>query len=211
MAWVGNRLQLTVELAGPDAHCLRNHSKGGLKQLRALRRLCKSPPRWKPISNAARNRDPAPDWRKETTLYLCTSFLDQQSAVSAGSTGKPIPTYLFPLDDKTIESINSWAYYYRGHDLLWIGSAKLEMAAYRELADPKKRPVILGPAKSVVKLNVPPGFLPTTTFTGILVGSTNSASGIVSAPAAAGNGRVTLRPQFTRVSEALNFAVPDAD
>ena len=136
-AWVGGRLQVTLELAGPDAHRHRNHSSGGLRELRVLRRLCKSPPRWKLVSDAARRRKPVPDWRKETSLYLWTGFLCRTSAVSAGSTGKPVPTYLLPIDDKKIESIYSWAAYYRGHDLLWVGSAKLEIPAYRELADPR--------------------------------------------------------------------------
>jgi|GEM_PF-1426989 hypothetical protein len=29
IAWVGKRLQITLMLAGPDAHAAKNHSKGG--------------------------------------------------------------------------------------------------------------------------------------------------------------------------------------
>jgi hypothetical protein len=115
MARVGKRLQVTLTLAGPDAHSARHHSKWGRQELRKLRRLCKAEPKWTMISNAARRRQPVPDWRKESARYLFTDLHDQTSPVRAGSTGEPVPSYLLPLKDGEIEGINGWACHDRAH------------------------------------------------------------------------------------------------
>jgi len=133
--WVGNRLQIILELAGPDAHLKKNHSKYGLEELAKLRSLCKTAPRWRRIASTTVRRRPALDWRKESSLYLIVGWIEDVSPVRAGSTGRLIPPYLLPLSDRETEDLCSWASYYRAHDLIWIGSADLEIPAYRQLAE----------------------------------------------------------------------------
>ncbi len=136
LGWVRNRLQITLELAGPDAHLKRSHSKWGLEELAKLRAVCKTAPRWKRIACTAVRRRPVLDWRKETALYLLTGCIEDASPVRAGSTGRHIPPYLLPLSDRELECLCGWASYYRAHDDIWIGSADLEIPAYKQLADP---------------------------------------------------------------------------
>lgn len=136
LAWAGKRLQVTLTLAGPDAHTVKNHSKWGRSELRKLCRLCKTEPKWTMVSNAAKRRRPAPDWRKEAALYLYTHLHDQTSPVRTGSAGEPVPAYSLPLDDPEIEWIHGWAHRYRAYDLIWICSGALEIPAYIQTADP---------------------------------------------------------------------------
>jgi predicted nucleic acid-binding Zn ribbon protein len=78
-----------------------------------------------------------PSWRSVKSLYLYTNMLDLESPVKSPEFDISFPLYELPISPKTREYLNSWADAYRDHDSIWIRSGALEMAAYKQLADPR--------------------------------------------------------------------------
>ena len=70
-------------------------------------------------------------------MSLCNlKRADAASPLSCGDTGLPIPLYLLPITQQIRESLYFWARAYNYHDNIWLGSAALEVPAYKQLADP---------------------------------------------------------------------------
>jgi predicted nucleic acid-binding Zn ribbon protein len=78
-----------------------------------------------------------PSWRSVKSLYLYTNMLDPESPVKSPEFEISFPLYDFPIRPQTREYLNRWADAYRDHDSVWIGSGALEIAAYKQLADPR--------------------------------------------------------------------------
>src|SRR4030095_10540586 len=103
--------------------------------LEELRQAYGRSPRVVPLERDVTSR-PA-SWRRARTLYLSTTFLHEESPLRSPELAAPLPLYLLPLAPSLREQIMFWSENYRHHDALWIGSGKLEIPAYRQLADPR--------------------------------------------------------------------------
>jgi predicted nucleic acid-binding Zn ribbon protein len=79
-------------------------------------------------------------------LYLFTTFLSDLPPVRSGRDGTSIPNYLLPPRDFSKDhpralkdELYGWASQYGTFDETWIASGELEIAAYRQLADPTSK------------------------------------------------------------------------
>jgi hypothetical protein len=123
-----------VELPRPDAIDARHLSKWGRKALRRVRHAFGQTPSNSMIGHPSRRRWPS--WKSADSLYLFTHAFDRQSPVCAFNSTDPLPLYTLPISDRLREEVHSWALAYRDLDRVWLASGALEMAAYRQLADP---------------------------------------------------------------------------
>jgi hypothetical protein len=123
-----------VELPRPDAIDAKHLSQWGRKELRKVRLAFGRNPSTSPIGRTRRRRWPY--WKSADSLYLFTHAFDRQSPVCAFNSTEPLPLYTLPISDRLREEVHSWADSYRDLDRVWLASGTLEMAAYRELADP---------------------------------------------------------------------------
>ncbi len=126
-----------VELPRPDALNAKYLSKLGRKELRRVRVAFGRAPSTSLIAQPLRRRWPS--WRSANALYLFTHAFDRQSPVCAFNSTDPLPLYTLPISDKLRDEVRSWALSYRDLDRVWLGSGVLEMAAYRQLADPSSQ------------------------------------------------------------------------
>jgi predicted nucleic acid-binding Zn ribbon protein len=76
-------------------------------------------------------------WRSAKTLFLHTDTFKSGSPVGSPELLGAVPVYQLPLSHQDRDYLVRWARQYRNHDSLWLGCGKLEVAAYREMADPK--------------------------------------------------------------------------
>lgn len=133
-AWSRGVLNAYVHLAGPTALAVRHHSKRGLREQRAVVRAFGGKPGFTILDDAAPRKSAR--WQDAPFLYLFTHAFDSAPPVLRGDSGVPVPSYLLPVTDQDREYLFSWQQAYASHDDIWIGSGALEIAAYRELADP---------------------------------------------------------------------------
>lgn len=134
-AWHKGILTVYTNLARPDAHKRKHHSKWGKQYLSVVEEMFGKSPAWELIEDVNQKRFPA--WQSANALYMFTHAFDETSPVCRMDNGSPIPAYLLPISDVKREEVYSWKEEYRDHDRIWLGSGKLEMPAYKQLADPR--------------------------------------------------------------------------
>ncbi|MDH5669626.1 MAG: Zn-ribbon-containing protein [Nitrospira sp.] len=76
------------------------------------------------------------NWNTAKSLFLHTDMFKSGSPIGSPEFGRVVPVYQLPLTHQQRDYLVQWAMAYRDHDRIWIGSGKLEIAAYREMADP---------------------------------------------------------------------------
>ena len=134
VAWTKGRLNARVMLAGRGAFQLRYHSPFGKQTLEKIVSLFGAKPAWRMLDDSAGQRPPT--WKGAPYLCLFTHALDSDSPVCRGDGGTPIPTFLLPVGFEVKDELHAWQRSYYHHDNIWLDSGALEMAAYRQLADP---------------------------------------------------------------------------
>jgi len=134
-AWTNGVLNAYVHLPDAKPPALGHHSKWGKESLRLLRSLFGKSPYWVLLEG---DSFPLPrTWKKAPFLYLFTNAFDSAPPVCRGDNGAPVPTYQLPLPFRQKEVLYFWQGSYASHDEMWLGSGALELAAYRQLADPR--------------------------------------------------------------------------
>ncbi len=73
------------------------------------------------------------------SLFLHTDMFKSGSPVGSPELRGVVPVYRLPLSHQQRDYLVRWARAYRDHTSIWIGSGKLEVAACREIADPKSQ------------------------------------------------------------------------
>lgn len=130
--WVEGKLTAHLEISRPDAMALEHHSEHGRKHLEGLHAMGVNPV-WTVLADSIPKR--FPDWKRAPFLVLYASFNDE-FPIRRGSDGCPFPAYLFPLEDWVKNNVLWWRQGYRDHMGVWFRSGKLEVPAYRQMADP---------------------------------------------------------------------------
>lgn len=126
-----------IEIAGVQAHRLKFHSKYGRESLKKVTAWFGQEPVWERLDDAGPWRDTT--WTNAPFLFLFTHFLDHESPLCRGDTGKPIPLYRLPIRHEFDPGISFWQSSYRDHDSLWMSSGTLEILAYKQLALPDSK------------------------------------------------------------------------
>ena len=75
-------------------------------------------------------------WQTAATLYVNAGHDVGGQLVFSGDDGLPTPLYRLPLQTSDCEALNFLAYQYQAFDSVWVASGELEIAAYRQMADP---------------------------------------------------------------------------
>ena len=68
-------------------------------------------------------------------LYFFAHAFTESSPVVTGNTGRAIPFYYLPINTQMRDDLYSWLQTYIQYDNIWLGSGKMEMPIYRQLAD----------------------------------------------------------------------------
>lgn len=143
--WTGRGVRVTCDCPRPDSLNTRYLSNWGRREFDTLASQCRARPKYRMVTRPARSHR-YPAWERAGALYFFTHFLTDLPAIRSGRDGSPVPMYLLPIPDSSKnhpeapkEYIFSWASGYRAVDQLWIGSGALEMAAYRQLANPNSK------------------------------------------------------------------------
>ena len=76
-------------------------------------------------------------WRSAKSLFLHTDMFKSGSPVGSPELRHVVPVYRLPLSYQQRDYLVRWTRNYRDHDSIWVGSGKLEIGAYREMADPR--------------------------------------------------------------------------
>ncbi|MBX3324354.1 MAG: DUF2310 family Zn-ribbon-containing protein [Nitrospira sp.] len=76
-------------------------------------------------------------WRSAKSLFLHTAMFKSGSPVGSPELRQVVPVYRLPLSYQQRDYLIRWTRNYRDHDSIWVGSGKLEVGAYREMADPR--------------------------------------------------------------------------
>jgi predicted nucleic acid-binding Zn ribbon protein len=126
-----------VDLPHQNSLNFSNYSEYCKTSLERIKVLFDSEPKWKILSDKI--NVPLPNWRRAEYLTLFTHAFEYNSPICMAKTGKSVPLYEFPLTALEKEEIFHWAGAYRLHDMLWIYSGKLEIPAYKQLADPESQ------------------------------------------------------------------------
>lgn len=134
LGWKSDRLTAYVYIPQADAFEISFHSEWGKSELEKLCQMTESEPEYVIFDNKP---DCSVSWDTADSFVLFTHMTDCFPPVCRCDTGEPIPAYLLPLSDKDREHLYLWASEYRNHDSIWMASGDLEMAAYRQLAEPK--------------------------------------------------------------------------
>lgn len=135
LSWSKGRLNAHVLLAAPNAMKPRFHSARGKKNLAEVIHAFGREPVWKILDDDAGKTSSG--WRGAPFLYLFTNWIDWYSPVSRGDGKRPVPLFTLPVSDTIKEDLYGWQRSYRELDGVWMGSGPLEVAAYRQLADPR--------------------------------------------------------------------------
>ena len=133
-AWSNGNLVAYTHAARPDSLAERRHSEWGTSDLNSVVKLFGQPPACQIIDDDVPKRFAS--WKRSTSFYLFTNAFAAASPLSCGDTGSRIPLYLLPLAQQTREDLYFWDRAYDYHDNIWLGSAALEIPAYKQLADP---------------------------------------------------------------------------
>ncbi len=78
-------------------------------------------------------------WRSAKTLFLHTHIFKSGSPVGSPELQGAVPVYHLPLSHQDRDYLVRWAREYRDHDSIWLGCGRLEVPAYREMADPRSK------------------------------------------------------------------------
>lgn len=141
-AWFKGNLIAYVQVARPDSMEERYHSQPVQSDLATVVELFGQSPQWQLMDDDIPGK--LPTWEESPWLFLYTHAFDDSSPVCCGNTGSPIPLYLLPVSDKAREQIYFWARSYYHHDHIWLISGALEIAAYKQLADPTSQLSVSG-------------------------------------------------------------------
>lgn len=144
LGWVESRLRATAYAARPDALWPGYDSSAVKKHLERVSELCTETPIWNIVDDTADEERDYADWRLEDSLYLFTHAFLSCSPVRAGSTGDPIPPYLFPLTDQQRSGIHQWAGAYRHYERVWLDSKALEPQVYKQMSDSRSELALRG-------------------------------------------------------------------
>jgi predicted nucleic acid-binding Zn ribbon protein len=134
LTWTRGLLNAHVLLAGPNAFALRHHSVWGKNELKRVSEAFGRRPVWRLLDDEARGRTIR--WTGSPCLYLFTHAFDWASPVCRGDGKGSVPVFALPITHEQKEQLYSWQGSYYHHDHIWLGSGALEIAAYRQLADP---------------------------------------------------------------------------
>jgi predicted nucleic acid-binding Zn ribbon protein len=134
LAWTNGILHAHVLLAEAGMEAPSHHSTRGIQALAAILTAFGVAPIWNILDDDAQR--PAVSWSGAPWLCLFTHAMDNESPVCRGDGKGPIPVCVLPVDDATKEALVSWQHHYKIHDEIWLYSGKLELPAYRQLADP---------------------------------------------------------------------------
>ena len=133
-AWSAGQLVAYAHVPRPQSWATRFHSQWSASALSDVTKAFGGPPTWTILEDNVPKRFPS--WRRSLSLYLFTHAFHDESPVGCSDTGCPIPVYLLPISDQTREDLYGWACRYADHDHVYLDSAALEIAAYRQMADP---------------------------------------------------------------------------
>jgi predicted nucleic acid-binding Zn ribbon protein len=134
LTWTKGILNAHVALAGRGAWALRYHSPYGREELKKVEVAFGQKPQWKVLDDEERRRTPT--WKASPFLYLFTHAFDWTSPICRGDGKGPVPVFLLPIPFEQKDGIRGWQNKYRLHDQIWLEWGALEIAAYRQLADP---------------------------------------------------------------------------
>lgn len=134
LTWTQRRLNAHVMLSGRSATALRHHSPYGKKALKKIIEAFGAKPIWRLLDDDASK--PMSSWRDAPFLYLFTHALDKASPICRGDGEPPVPVFTLPVTFEQKSDLYSWQWSYYHHDHIWLESRALEIAAYRQLADP---------------------------------------------------------------------------
>jgi predicted nucleic acid-binding Zn ribbon protein len=123
-----------INLADVQAKSLSYHSEWGRKDFKKVKAFFEKAPQWKLLDDAAPKRQAT--YKDAPFLYLFTHMFDYESPLCRGDNGKLIPYYRLLGTYQERNDIYCWQGAYREHDSIWIGSGKLEIPAYKQLAEP---------------------------------------------------------------------------
>lgn len=141
LAWIKGSLTCHVMIAGVGAAQKKHLSKWGRSELRKLNKAWGREPAWTLLGDHPKKASPS--W-KAPSLFLFTHAFDTAPPVCRGDTKEPVPTFLLPLSDKEKDNLGGWQHDYVLYDRLWLGSGPMEMAAYKQLAEPRSALSIRG-------------------------------------------------------------------
>lgn len=141
-AWSAGNLIAYTHVARPDSLDERHHSEWARSARDSVVEAFGRAPKCNVLDDDVPRRFRS--WKRSASLYLFTHAFDDASPVCCGDTGTPIPLYLLPIDQQTREHVYFWARAYNHHDNIWLESRALEIAAYRQLADPTSELSVTG-------------------------------------------------------------------
>ena len=133
-AWSQGTFAAYTHLARPDSLAERHHSQWAMSDLKSVIDAFGQPPKFEIMEDDIPKRFRS--WKRSSSFYLFTDAFNAVSPICCGDTGQPIPLYLLPIDQEIREAVYFWARSYSHHDNIWLGSAALEIPAYKQLADP---------------------------------------------------------------------------
>jgi predicted nucleic acid-binding Zn ribbon protein len=134
MGWVGGGIRLACATPRRDSPDPEHHSGWVDSAFARLTQLCAAPPLGTVLDD--RCGEVSGSLKDAQGLYLFTHAYDSTSPVCGGADGEPVPVYLLPLDHVQRQDLVFWMSEYRALDEVWLASGRLELEAYRELADP---------------------------------------------------------------------------
>ena len=124
----------STAVALPGAWRGRYLSQWGRRALAGLGTAFGRRPTWTLLGlpHAARERR----WSRSEAFVLFTNAFDSDTPVADLESGARIPLCRLPLDDELRDQVVCWSQEYQDLDRVWLGSGKLELPSYRELAAP---------------------------------------------------------------------------
>ncbi len=134
LAWTKGLLNAHVLLAGRGASELRYHSKWGKQELKRVTQFFGRKPLWRMLDDESRKAPSS--WKGTPFLYLFTHAFDKASPVCRGDKKTPVPLFMLPLSFEQKSGLYSWQNDYFHYDRIWLSCGFLELAVYRQLADP---------------------------------------------------------------------------
>lgn len=136
-AWEKGVLQAYLNLTAPNSTELRYHSSWGVEALEKVVELFGSRPRWKLLDD--KHHDPVPTWKGAPFLYLFTDCNQEDTPIRRGDTGESVAPVLlgYPEEGKICYHWYFWKRRYEDLDAVWLDCGKLEVPAYRQLAEPR--------------------------------------------------------------------------
>lgn len=123
-----------VDLPRQGALSVQFHSAGGKKALARFEAQYGVTVSWNLLESRPLRRHRS--WRSASSLYLFTHAFDTHAPLCVDGLDDAAPLYLLPITERARMDLQWWASDYRDHDRMWLSSGRLEMRAYRELADP---------------------------------------------------------------------------